>query len=308
MAVDLVVEATGFLCQKTLNFQDLLRKTKMNYGSYDPYFKLTEENPGDIGLLYNPKRLARGIYFDGTEMNEGRVKMSFNLPTTPSEIDDLIRLATEIKVQYKNVSLSCDGVTVNIDDFVSNKAHYLDYSLATLRGFCETQSYEAAILTLVHFPYTLTPDEMVYFSKDGTLEEFEILLHGKQTEDVYYATPNIMRKEDTGEVVAFYTVAEGCAGVYPVECSCFLSVEQNSIEKGYVRFYIDKTESILDGYFDYNNFAKLLTEWGAEYFDGDHLLIPALEYDEIIEITNTLKEMPVDDVFSMDLDITPADS
>lgn len=301
MAVDLIIEATGFLCQKTLDFQSLLKKTRLNFGSYDPYFMLNDLNTGDMGLLYNPQRLGRGIYFDGREMNEGVVKMSFNLPTTPSEIDDLIRLASEIKVQYKNVDLTCDGVTVNIDDFVQNKQHYLDYSLATLQGFCETQSYEAAILTLVRFPYTLTPDEMVYFSKEGTLEEFEELLHGKQMVDIYYATPKIMKKDDTEEIVAFYTVAEDVPGIYPVECSCFLSADMVKVQRGYVRFYIDSTKSVLDGYFDYNNFANLITEWGADYFDGDHFMIPAFSLDEIQEITSSLNKMPVEEPLVQEL-------
>lgn len=290
MAVDLIIEATGLLCQKELDLQTLLRKTRMNFGSYDPFFMLNDTPPSEVGLLYNPQRLARGIYFDGKEMNEGKVVMSFNLPTTPSEIDDVIRLATEIKVQYRNVDLTCEGVTVNIDDFVQNRDHYLEYSLASLRGFCETRSYDAAILTLVMFPYTLTPDEMVYFSQDGTLEDFETLLHGKQMTETHYATPNIMKNDETEELVAFYTVAEDCPGIYPVSHSCFLSADPVQLTRGYVRFYIASKNTVIDGYYDYDDFANLITEWGADYFDGDHFMIPSFTLDEIQEIANTLKK------------------
>lgn len=301
MAVDLIIKATGILCQKELDLQSILKKTKLRFGGYTPFFLLTDDSADNVGMLYNPQRMARGIYFDGTLMNEGQVTMSFNLPTTPSEISDVIRLATEIKVQYRNVELTCEGITVNIDDFVQNKAHYLEYSLATLRGFCESRTYEAAILTLVAFPYTLTPDEMVYYEKEGTLEEFEELIHKKQMTDLYYAVPKILTKEETGEVCAFYTVAEESSGIYPTDASCFLSANQVKIQKGYVRFYIDSTRKVMDGYYNYNNFAKVMIEWGADFFDGDHFIIPEFSIDEITEIINTIKEMPDDDPITDDL-------
>lgn len=297
MAVSISIKATGILCRQELDLPDLLRRCKLNYGSYDPFFVLTEDYPGDVGLLYNPSRLGRGIYFDGTKRNEGEVNLCFNLPTTPSEIDDLVRLATEIKVQYRNVELTHDNITVSIDEFVESVDKYKEYSLATLRGFCETKQYESAIITLVSFPYTLTPDEMEFFSKEGGLEEFEELIHEKQMEKAIYCKPKILTEESTEEVVAFYTLAENCPSILPVEYTCFLSLEQVVVDKGLIRFYLGSESQMMDGYYDYNKFTKVMIEFGATYFDGDHLLLPELGKAEFEEITQAIKELPDEEEF-----------
>ncbi|MFI3253027.1 MAG: hypothetical protein R3Y63_01605 [Eubacteriales bacterium] len=305
MAVDLIIRAKGVLCKEDLDLVDLLRRCRLGFGSYSPYFVLEDKHPNNVGLLYNPKRLGRGIYFDGSKKDQGMVKLSFNLPTTPTEIDDVLRVVAEVKVQYRNVELISDDLTLSVEEFVNRKQRFLQYSLASLRGFCETRQYESAILTLVTFPYTLTPDEMVYYSNEGTLEEFEELLHEKQIVDAYYASPKLMRKESTDELVAFYTLAEDCPSIMPIECSCFLSLEQMPVDFGLVRFYIDSEKRMLDGYFDYDNFISVLLECGAEYFDGDHLLLPSFTADELQEIADEILRMPPKNTVDTITETTP---
>lgn len=289
--MDLKIKAKGLLCRETLDFQALLKNCRLHYGGYNPFFVLEEENHGDVGLLYNPHRMARGIYFDGSKKDEGEVTLSFNLPTSPSEIHDVIRVVTEVKLQYRNVELISDGVVLTVEEFIQGKDNYLDYSLSTLRGFCETKSYECAILTLAAYPYTLTPDEMEHYGNDGTLEEFEELLHQKQTVDAQYVCPKIMKKNDTEEVVAFYTLVEDCACIMPVAANCFLNGEQVPIERGLVRFYIDSHKCVLDGHYDYDHFVAVLLEYGAEYFDGDHLYLPAFQLAELEEIASEIQKL-----------------
>ncbi len=292
MAVDLTIKAKGVLCKETLDLLSLLKRCRLEFGCYSPYFVLEDKHPNNVGLLYNPKRMGRGIYFDGSKKDQGIVKLSFNLPTTPTEIDDIFRVVTEVKLQYRNVVLISEDASLSVEEFVARKQRFLQYSLSTLRGFCETRQYESAILTLAAYPYTLTPDEMVHYANNGTLEEFEELLHQKQTVNAYYSCPKLMRKEDTQELVAFYTLAEDCPSIMPIECSCFLSLEQVPVDYGLVRFYIDSEQRVLDGYYDYDNFVAVLLEFGAEYFDGDHLILPSFTAEELKEIANEILSMP----------------
>lgn len=46
------------------------------------FYILEEGAADDTVILYNPKRIGRGIFFDGRKMKEGRVEISYNIPTT----------------------------------------------------------------------------------------------------------------------------------------------------------------------------------------------------------------------------------
>lgn len=292
MAIDIIIEAKGLLAKEELDFPAVLRNSRLKYGSYTAYFVLDTENTGDVGLLYNPSRMGRGIYIDLKEKDQGKVILSFNLPTTETEILDVFRVVGEVKKQYRNIQLTVDSKVMSFEDLVGEKEKYIQYSLSTLRGFCETRQYESAILTTAAFPYTLTPDEMVFFSEKGTLADFEELLHSKQLVEADYACPKIMRKDSTDELVAFYTLVEDNATIMPIECSCFLSLEHVPIAYGLVRFYIHSQERVIDGYLEYDNFVAVLLEHGAEYFDGDHLYIPPYSVDELQELAVEILAMP----------------
>lgn len=303
MAVDLVIRASGIFAKHELDLQALLRNTKLNFGSYTPFFVLNELNDGEIGLLYNPVRMGRGIYFDGSKMHEGEVKMSFNLPSTPTEISDFIRIVSEIKLQYRSIELFSENVTMSMDEFVDGRENYLAYSLSTLRGFCQTKEYESAIITLAAFPYTLTPDEMEFFSEKGTLEDFEKLLHKKQTTDAYYISPKIMHNEETKEIVAFYTLVENCPSILPVEHTCFLNLEQIVVDQGLIRFYLESERKVMDGYFKYSDFITVVLDWGATYFDGDHIYLPGLGAEELREVANAIGALPPPDPNAFDFEL-----
>lgn len=291
MAIDLIIRASGVMYKEELDFHHLLRTLRLEYGTYSPFFILEEKYAGNAGLLYSPHRLSRGIYFDGKNMNEGEVRISFNLPSTPSEIKDVMAIVSEIRRQYLSIEITCKEQTMTCDDFLAREEYYLNQSRDSLRNCCQSKQYEAAILTLVTFPYTLTPDEMDYFATEGTLEDFEILIHQKQLVDAHYLCPKLMSREADGAVVAFYTITEEIPTIVPIECSCFLSLEQVQVQQGYVRFYIHSKRRVMEGYYDYDCFIKVLLDFGAEYFDGDHLLLPAFTLAELVEIARATKDM-----------------
>lgn len=284
VAIELKISAKGYLCKKKLDFQALLKRCKLNYGSYNSFYVLDEDNGGSVGLLYNPSRLARGIFFDGTLMDEGQVSISFNLPTTLTEINDFIRVATEVKVQYRNVELICDGLETTIEELIENRDNFLDYSLESLRGFCTNKEYEAGIITLASFPYTFSQEEMEYYAKAETLDEFEEMIHQRQTIDAYYASPSLMKKPDSEEVVAFYTLTEDTPSIFPLRPNNFLTMDPVDIGRGLVRFYIHSQAEVIDGAFDFDKFIEEVAPRGAWLFDGDHVYIPSLNKKTIYEI------------------------
>ncbi len=290
MAVDLVIRAKGFLANDTLDFVAMLKDLRLSYGNYNEFFILEENIGSDQGLLYNPQRMARGIVFNGSQMNQGKVSLSFNLPTSPREIHDFFAIVQEIKKQYRNIELELEGKPCTLEDFMGKVQYYQDCSLSTLRGFCQNKEYEAAILTLASFPYTLSPDEMDYFATEGSLEEFETLLHHKQQVEAQYSCPKIMENSQTGELVAFYTLVEGCPCILPTDYRNFLSPQQQEVSAGYLRFYLDSVKKVMEGYYDYQVFVSVMVDFGAEYFDGDHLYLPGFRLAELKEIALEIRQ------------------
>lgn len=294
MAVELKIVARGHLCKKKLDFQLLLKRCKLNYGSYNAFYVLQENDGGPVGLLYNPNRMARGIYFEGKQMNEGEVSLRFNLPTTLSEINDFIRVATEIKIQYRSVAMTCDGVDMSIEELIENRDSFLEYSLESLKGFCTNEEYEAGTITLASYPYTLSPEEMEYYARSESLDEFEEMIHQRQSVSAYYASPSLMKKPDSKDVVAFYTFTEGIPSIFPLRANYFLTSEEIHVDRGLVRFYVDSQGEVLDGTFDYEAFIEEVAPRGAWLYDGDHVFIPSLEKEILFEIAeNLLKEQKI---------------
>ncbi len=292
MAVELKITARGHLCKKKLDFQLLLKHCKLNFGSYNRFYVLEENNGGSVGLLYNPNRLARGIFFDGRKMEEGEVILKFNLPTTRTEINDFIRVATEVKIQYRAVAMLCDGVDTTIEELIENRDNFLEYSLDSLRGFCTNQDYEAGIITLASYPYTFSTEEMDFYAKAESLDEFEEMLHQRQSVHVYYASPSLMKKPDAEEVVAFYTFTEETPSIFPLKAGNFLSAEEIQVDRGLVRFYIDSEGKVLDGIFPYDAFVEEVAPRGAWLYDGDHVYVPPFSKETIYEMAESLSKIP----------------
>lgn len=283
MAFTLQIRKKGFFGNKNVDLKLILKNCGLKYGSSNEFYILQEDVINqNTAVLYNPTRIGRGIFFDGSKAAEGEITLSYNIPTTVAEIVDFVRIVKEVERQLKKVDLYCveeerEYTTQTLEDNIPNMTQF---SLQSLHEFCKKE-YSTYILTLAMWPFVMNKEQVLEFSECKDLQKFEQLLHDMQAIDAYYAKPTLMQNKADGKILAIYTLTEECVSIFPVKADDFLNLDSIKIDEGLVRFYIFSENQARDGMFSYDRFISYMSEHGARKFDDTHLLIPSITKDEI---------------------------
>ena len=283
MAFTLQIRKKGFFGNKNIDLKLILKNCNLKYGSSNEFYILQEDVINqNTAVLYNPTRIGRGIFFDGSKAAEGEITLSYNIPTTVAEIVDFVRIVKEVERQLKKVDLYCveeerEYTTQTLEDNIPNMTQF---SLQSLHEFCKKE-YSTYILTLAMWPFVMNKEQVLEFSECKDLQKFEQLLHDMQAIDAYYAKPTLMQNKADGKILAIYTLTEECVSIFPVKADDFLNLDSIKIDEGLVRFYIFSENQARDGMFSYDRFISYMSEHGARKFDDTHLLIPSITKDEI---------------------------
>ncbi len=294
MAFTLKIKAKGLLGPKKADIHALLKNCGMKYGSADGFFILEEGKSNDeTVILYNPQRIGRGIFLDFSENNKGCLSLSYNIPTTASEIHDFINLVQEIERQLKKVELYCveEETYYTVSGLRENAKHMIDFSLNSLNDFCQNQDYSSYIFTLAMWPLVLTDEQAAKFAHCQNLDSLEQLFHEKQCLDAYYARPKLLQNNNTGKIGAFYTLTEECESIFPLHADDFLNLntQELKIEDGRIQFYIYSENRVMEGLFDYEKFSQYILQHGATLFDKTHMLVPSLTKAQLEELTEAIR-------------------
>lgn len=282
MAFTLKITPKG-LFKKKLDFEKLVNSCGMAYGHMNDFYVLDDGMQNGVAVIYNPKRIGRGISFDGSNPNE--LELRYNIPTTETEICDFLRLVKEIVRQLGKARLYCveEEREYTPEMLEQRKDAMLHFSCEKLNEFCSNKDYPTYILTLAKYPLWLTVEMTEKFAVCKDLKEFEQILHEKQDIDVYYAKPMLMRKK-TGEIGAFYVFTETCKSIFPVGFDDIIFLEQIKINEGFVRYALISENKIIEKLFDYNKFIQYHLKRGAEYFDKNHIIVPSMNYQQMFEL------------------------
>ena len=279
MAFTLKIKAKALLGSKKTDIDALLKSCGMSYGSANEFYILEEgESNQGTAVLYNPAKLGRGIFFDFSENEKGNLTLSYNIPTTASEIDDFINLVQEIQKQLKKVELYCveEEKNYTVSELISNRENMISFSLSSLNDFCQNQDYSSYIFTLAKWPLVLTDEQAQEFAHCRSLDGLEKLFHEKQNMDVYYAKPQLLRNNNTGRVGAFYTLTEECESIFPIRADGFINLDALKIDDGMIGFYIYSENRAMDGLYDYEKFSQYILQHGATLYDKEHMLVPSM--------------------------------
>lgn len=282
MAFTLRIERKESETGVRINFKQLLDNCNLEFGHDNEFYILNEGMNERTAILYNPNRIGRGIFFDARDIEEGVIVISYNIPTTSTEIDDFINIAEELVQQMGEVILYCieEEQEYTIDMLRSVKDQMVEFCIEKLNMFCANKEYESYIYTLAKNPLVLTDEMVNKFEKCTDLDEFEQLLHDKQKLDIYYAKPRLLQK-DNGMIGAFYTFTEECESIFPVRADGFIHADQIKADEGFVRYYIFSEDRLMDGLYNYEKFIKYILDNGAEYYDKEHIIVPSMDKAQI---------------------------
>lgn len=161
--------------------------------------------------LYNAKRTGRGIFFDGSRIADGQVTISYNIPTTKTEIHDFIQVAKEIERQFKKASFYCTEENRNytMDELENKEEAMAAFSLESLHRFCNDQEMKQCILTLALYPWFMEPEKREYYKTCPDLDDFEetipeyMMNHGAMKFDAsHMRIPGNVTKEEIDKMIA----------------------------------------------------------------------------------------------------------
>lgn len=283
MAFTLQIKKKGFFGNKNIDFQSIIKNCGLKYGSNNEFYILEEGVINqNTAVLYNPSRIGRGIFYDGSKAAEGEITLSYNIPTTATEIFDFVRIVKEIERQLKTISIYCveEKREYTVQLLENNMQQMTRFSLQSLHEFLR-EEYSAYILTLAMWPFVMDAEQVSEFAECKDLRRFEQVIHDMQGIDAYYAKPSLAQNKTDGKILAVYTLTEECLSIFPVKADGFLNFDKIKIDEGFIRFYIFSENQVKDGMFSYDRFISYMLEHGARQFDGTHLLIPSITKDEI---------------------------
>ncbi len=292
MAFTLQIRQKKLFGKTILDIPSLAKACGLCYGSNNDFYILQEnEQTNGTAVFYNPEHIGRGIFFDGSRSREGYYEISYNIPTTKSEITDFARFAGEIESRLGRAEMYCveeeraftgRELEQGIEDFAA-------FSRKSLNQFCQNKEFRSHILTLARWPYTLTEDKTAAWGTCMDLFDFERTLHGLQARDVYYAKPSLLQKNDTKEIGAFYALTEECESVFPVRADGFLNLNELKVTEGFVQFVLYSEQRALEGIFPYGQFIEELSGYDVRQFDADHILIPPMTKAELVKLAGKLR-------------------
>ena len=271
MAFTLQIRQKKLFGKTVLEIPLLARACGFHYGSNNNFYILEEEEQSrGTAVFYNPERIGRGIFFDGSKAKEGCYEISYNIPTTKAEITDAARLAGEIERRLGRVEMYCveEERTFTCRELEQGIPDFVTFGRKSLNHFCGNKELVSHILTLARWPYTLTDD--------------------LQAMDVYYAKPRLLQKNDTKEIGAFYALTEGCESVFPVRADGFLNLGELKVAEGFVQFVLYSERRALEGMFPYERFVEEMRKGGVRQYDADHILVPPQTKGELEKLAEKL--------------------
>lgn len=154
MAFTLQIRQKKVFGKTALDIPSLARACGLNYGSNNDFYILQEdEQIQGTAVFYNPERIGRGIFFDGSKAKEGYYELSYNIPTTEAEITDFARLAGEIERRLGKAEMYCveeerSFTGRELEQWVGN---FAAFSRESLNRFCGNKEFASHILTLARW-------------------------------------------------------------------------------------------------------------------------------------------------------------
>jgi len=291
MPFTLKIQSKTLFGNKKVDFKQLLINCGLRFGHDNEFYIIENGMVDNTAILYNPKRIGRGIFFDGREMQEGKVLISYNIPTTETEINDFINVVIELKKQLKKISIVCEETKqeYTLNQLIDSKEEMVRFSLEKLNEFCSNKEYTSNVLTLAYWPFVLPDENVKKFASCTDLKEFEQLIHSKQDIDVYYAKPTFYKNRD-GNIIANYVLTEECESIFPIKSDGYFATNKIEIDEGLVCFYILSEDRMIDGAYNYDKFIEYIMHKKCQYFDKSHIIVPSMSKEELVEMAKALQD------------------
>ncbi|MFI3329748.1 MAG: hypothetical protein R3Y05_04605 [bacterium] len=275
MSIQIIIRNKD-LFKKKIDFNQMISSLKLDYGAYDDFSVLEHKKFYQTNqcILFNPKRIGLGIFFDGNKMNKGFITIVLQTFSTLNEIECLYDIVKYISEHYKKMDMYVNEEYITYGVFLSLKEKIQKIALDNLTLGCKRTIDYLYDLRMAFNPITLSEEIREKFGYSNNLEEFEEYIHNKQKDKIYYAAPKLK------ENIAYYTLKENCISIFPLNGNDYYN--DNEASHVFIQF-----EGLEEKY-SYKKFINIFKS--NEKYDDNHIYIKEMGQIEINNIINKLKE------------------
>ena len=283
MSVDITIMQKA-ANKKVLPLEIILGKD-LHFGALDVNFCLHAGQRAESEILvFNPQHLARGFSVLWKPEEKEKVTLRALTPTTNEEIQDFFDTVRRITNYWGDSVVLLDGEPETVESILSREGEVRSFNQMTLKELCEliVEEEMTRVLYATRWPLNIGVEEAKAILEDS--ERYSQWLHEKQSMDVRFGAFEFYRSQNgpAGRII----ISEEVPVIVPIRPSVpqgFMDPETGAqLEcKDYgVCFYSVAKQALL-AEVDYERFLNMARAHGAEPYDCNHLLFPALKLEEI---------------------------
>lgn len=183
MSIQITIKSTQLFKTK-INFDAMIKKLDFDYGAYDEKSILVKKSfYGELQtIIFNPKKIGMGIFFDGSKMQKGIVVIIIQDYTPKTEIEDTYKLINYICENYKKSDLFINDEYITLGILHELKMKIIDLSFENLKLGCKRTVHNLSNLRLALLPIEIDEEFRDRFGYITELTEFEDYIHEQQKE------------------------------------------------------------------------------------------------------------------------------
>ncbi len=285
MSLQITIKCKSLIKKKVV-FMDMIKELKLSYGAYDDFSILVHNKFYNEfqAILFNPKKIGLGIFFDGSLIKKGEVTLMMQSFSTKDEISCLYNILEYIQKKFIKTSIYLNDDYVDYGILLTLRDRIEELALENLRVGCRRTLDYVYHIRLALFPLTLSDQTRERFSYAENLDDFEEFIHNKQKDKVYYAKPDIHQIKD--KFTAFYTLSDECKNIFPINGNDYYN--DTKVDNVLIKFFSKDTNKFSSEIFGYKKFINIFKN--NEKYDDNHIYINKMSIEEIENTINKLKE------------------
>jgi len=284
MSVEVVIKNRKII-KKALTIQDLTMG-KYECGTQDQYFRYTGEVTEGNLIIYDPKKIGRGISINPWKANlKTEVHLVANTFSTKYDFEMFYDIIKNIMHIWKTTVLEQDGDKHSIDELndlcVTQKHITLDF-MCNIENITQNSKDNDINIFGAMYPLYIEKDAFKKFGMEKDEEGYADYLHSLQCMDAYYAIPVFYSGKDKSDsFFGNYTITSETDTIFPITPNA--TSFQNNPKTGKplecslyaVSLYSNAKDKLL-AVVSFDDFCKLADIENCEKHDCRHVILKGI--------------------------------
>ncbi len=282
MSIDVEITQKG-LFRKKLDYTVIIGN--LGYGVYENN-RLTERKLGGEFIVYDKKRIGRGISIVCGREEKEKIVLRMLSPTCEEEIDTFYNIIGRIASVWKNCEIIQDGEAADKNGLKEICADMKKANRSFLKSMLEKNGdFKDNTISLFSAMWQLDlgdEDKAEILAADDIVKAYGDWLHRLQEIDVYYAVPTFY-KTDNG-IWGMYFITEDTESAIPLVPRVpfgFNGEDGKPLEVcSWVVSFYSLTRDTVVGRMSYEKFIEKVKDKGRRY-DASRIIIGGISDSEI---------------------------